>query len=183
MARAQASWPAVWDASRPAGSKATSEDLFEGTSLKQRTLLDWAAAALTWAIFRGTADYASAYDKQALRPLRKARVHRHVQRGRFAAKVARDLSGGYGRRIVDCKAVFVVWVAAATRGGAEALRRRVARGCFLATQDEYTSSQTCADCHCQLVLVYPTDLSPDDGRKVINVAHCAAQALDDADGG
>lgn len=98
----------MWEASRPAGSNATPEDLFEGTSLKQRTLLDWAAAALTWASSRSTDDYAGAYGEDALRPLRKARVHRHVQRGRFASKVAQDLSGGYGRRIVDGNTVLVV---------------------------------------------------------------------------
>lgn len=93
IARAQASRQAVWEASRPSGSKATPEDLFEGTSLKQPTLLDWAAAVLTWAAFGSTADYAGAFGEGALRLLRKARVHRHVQRGRFLAKVARDLSG------------------------------------------------------------------------------------------
>lgn len=183
MALAHASWRAVWEASRPADSEATPEDLFEGKFLKQPTLLDWTAAAFTWAAFGSTADCAGAYGKNALWPLRKARIHRHVQRGRLAASVARDLSGGYGRRIVDGKAVLVVWGAAATRGGAEALRRRVARWRFLATQDEYSYSQICADCHCQLVLVYAADLSPDDRWQVINVAQCAAQALGEADGG
>lgn len=47
MAGAQASLRAMWEGSQPAGSEATPEVLFEGTSLKQPTSLDEATAAFT----------------------------------------------------------------------------------------------------------------------------------------
>lgn len=57
------------------------------------------------------------------------RVHHVIQRHRMAATVARELTGGYLRRLTRGAVVVVSMGDAATRGGASWLRKHLFRLC------------------------------------------------------
>ncbi|KAK1869720.1 hypothetical protein I4F81_012187 [Pyropia yezoensis] len=74
-------------------------------------------ATLEWAARRDTAAYGQRFGAQATRHLRTARVCKAIQRGRFAASVARDLTGGLLRQVRGGGAVVVAMDTARVRGG------------------------------------------------------------------
>ncbi|KAK1859937.1 hypothetical protein I4F81_002529 [Pyropia yezoensis] len=86
-------------------------------------------ATLEWAARRDTAAYGQRFGAQATRHLQAARVRKAIQRGRFAASVARDLTGGLLRQVRGGGAVVVAMGTARVRGGDAWLRRHLRRLC------------------------------------------------------
>ncbi|KAK1870233.1 hypothetical protein I4F81_012695 [Pyropia yezoensis] len=117
-------------------------------------------ATLEWAARRDTAAYGQRFGAQATRHLRAARVHKSIQRGRFAASVARDLTGGLLRQVRGGGAVVVAMGTARVRGGDAWLRRHLRRLCWFVDQDEFNTSKACSECHDKMVLIYSTGNSP-----------------------
>ena len=117
-------------------------------------------ATRQWVALRETAAYRARFGADATRGVRSAHLHQIIQRGRFAAAVARDLTGGLLRSVRGGVAVIVSMGTARVRGGDGWMRRYLRRLCWLVDQDEFNTSQACAGCHEKLVLVYPTGNSP-----------------------
>ncbi|KAK1861995.1 hypothetical protein I4F81_004571 [Pyropia yezoensis] len=113
-------------------------------------------ATLEWAARRDTASYVQRFGAQATRHLRATRVRKAIQRGRFAASVARDLTGGLLRQVRGGGAVVVAMGTARVRGGDAGLRRHFRRLCWFVDQDEFNTSQACSECHDKMVLIYST---------------------------
>lgn len=114
------------------------------------------AATRQWMASRRQALYRAVWRSQATAGTRKARVHQVIQRHSMAATVARELTGGYLRRVIRGTAVVVVMGDAATRGGATWLRKHLRRLCWLVDMPEHNSSQACGRCHKKLAIVFPT---------------------------
>lgn len=117
-------------------------------------------ATREWAALRETAAYVERFGAEATRGLRAAALHQTIQRGRFAAATARDLTGGLLRQVRGGTVVVVAMGNARVRGGDGWVRRYLRRLCWLVDQDKFNTSQACPSCHEKLVLAYPTGNSP-----------------------
>ncbi|KAK1857375.1 hypothetical protein I4F81_012934 [Pyropia yezoensis] len=117
-------------------------------------------ASRAWLAARTQALYGDLWGAEGTRGLRTARLHAVLQRGRFAAQVARELTGGRLRRVVDGAVVAVAIGDAATRGGALHLTRRLRHLCWTVDVPERNTSAACDGCHTRLALVFPTPASP-----------------------
>ncbi|KAK1857496.1 hypothetical protein I4F81_000113 [Pyropia yezoensis] len=118
------------------------------------------ASSRQWMESRRQSRYRVAWGDAATAGQRKARVHQVIQRRRLDEAVARELTGGRLRRVVNRSAVVPVVGQAATQGGATWLRRHLRRLCWIVNADEHNSSQACAGCRHQLAIVYASAASP-----------------------
>lgn len=117
-------------------------------------------ASREWLAARCKPVYEAVWGSAATRGLREARLYGVLQRGRFAARVARELTGGRLRRVVNGSVVAVALGDAATRGGATQLWRRLRHLCWTVDVPERNTSAACDGCHTRLALVFPTPASP-----------------------
>lgn len=88
------------------------------------------AASLTWLDTRQKPLYRDVWGVAGTCVRRTARVHAMLQRGRFEVQVARELTGGLYRRVVDGTVVAVAIGDVATRGGAMRLTRDLWHLCW-----------------------------------------------------
>ena len=117
-------------------------------------------ASRAWLIARRKPLYSDLWGASGTRGRRAARLNAVLQRGRFAAQVARELTGGRLRRVVNGAVVAVAIGDAATRGGASHLRRRLRHLCWTVDVPERNTSAACDGCHTRLALVYPSPAAP-----------------------
>lgn len=135
-------------------SRTTPETLAAHDTIRTANPVAVLAASRQWMDSRRQELYKTVWGAAATAGVRKARVHQVIQRRKMAAAVARELTGGRLRRIVNRSAVVVVMGQAATQGGATWLRRHLRRLCWMVDMEEHNSSQACSGCKKQLAIVY-----------------------------
>jgi len=141
------------------------ESLTAGCSLKVSSWGAWLIAATARIARTYTDAFQAAYGAAATYRQRKARLHALIQRNRYAAVLARRLTGCLLRRTVDgAKAVLAIG-RFRPRAGSVDLVPRMAKHVHLVYVDEHNTSQTCAECGHGFCNTYvspdsPVDLTP-----------------------
>jgi len=119
--RAEAAAVVAWAASHPGVPR---ESLTAGCSLKDTTWGAWVVAATARIARTYTDAYQAAYGAAATYGQRKAQLHALIQRNRYAAVLARRLTGGLQRRTVDgTKAVLAIGRCRPRAGSVDLVRR------------------------------------------------------------
>jgi len=159
---AEAAAAAAWAATNPDVSR---ESLTARCSLKVATWGAWVVATTVRIARTYTDAYQSAYGADVTWGRRKARLHALIQRNRYAAVLARRLTGGLLRRTVDGTKAVVAIGRCRPRAGSVELMRRMAKHVHVVYVYEHNTSRTCAECGHGLCNTYvspdsPLDLAP-----------------------